>query len=323
MLSLSIWPFGGQRPGHNAVDRPARLSYSLVMLKTAHLYKGIFFLLLSELFFTIATIFSKLLTNTSEVSALEVTFSRFLLGWVVVSVIVCKNSLSLVPNKLSLLVWRGVLNTIAVILFFLASQYTTITNTHMLNMTYPFFIFLFAPLFFRSEKVSPVLYLVLMVALTGIWLVINPDLKSINKGDVFGLASGIVSAFAIITLNMARKNDSTVVILFYLMSIGTVLNGLAMLPVFVWPQGSQWLLLLASASVGVLGQICITYGYKFITARAGSLVSASRIFYAVVLGMLIFGEELTLRIAAGGLLILISIVSVARLHKPEDPSGAL
>ena len=284
------------------------------------IYRGIVFILLSEFCFTISTIFSKLLTNTSGVSALEVTFGRFFLGLIVISITVYKNSISLVPNKVSLLIWRGVLNTIAVILFFLASQYTTITNTHMLNMTYPFFIFLFSPLFFRSEKISFRMYLVLIGALLGIWLVINPHWSSINKGDIFGLLSGIVAAFAIITLNMARKNDSTAVILFYLMSIGTVINGLAMLPVFVWPQGGQWLLLGASAAMGVLGQVCITYGYKYISARAGGLVSTSRILYAVVLGMLIFSEDLTLRIASGGLLILLSIVAVTWLQKPE-PGG--
>ena len=120
------------------------------------------------------------------------------------------------------------------------------------------------------------------------------------------------------TLNMARKNDSTTVILFYLMSIGTVLNGLVMLPVFVWPHDVQWLLLGASAFLGVLGQVFITYGYKYISARAGGLVSTSRILYAVLLGMIIFSEALTLRIAAGGMLILLSIVAVTRLQKPES-----
>ena len=276
--------------------------------------------MLAELFFTLSTVFSKLLTSSSNISAIEVTFSRFLLGVLVVSVIVYKSSISLVPNKLSLVVWRGVLNTAAVILFFLASQYTTITNTHMLNMTYPFFVFLFSPLFFRSEKISPSLYLILIAALIGIWLVVNPSLDHINKGDVFGLLSGIVAAFAVITLNMARKNDSTLIVLFYLMSIGTVLNGLAMLPVFIWPRGSQWLWLLVSGGVGVLGQVCITYGYKYINARAGSLVSTSRILYAVLLGMLIFSEDLTLRITVGGILIFVSIVTVTWLQKPENES---
>jgi len=285
-------------------------------------YRGIVFLLLSEFCFTTSTVFSKLLTGTSGISALEVTFGRFILGLIVVSITVYKNAISLAPNKLSLLIWRGVLNTVAVILFFLAAQYTTITNTHMLNMTYPFFIFLFSPLFLRSEKTSPWMYVVLIAALLGIWLVINPHWSAINKGDLFGLLSGIVAAFAVITLNMARQYDSTPVILFYLMSIGTVINGLAMLPVFVWPKGGQWLLLGASAAMGFLGQVCITYGYKYISARSGGLVSTSRILYAVVLGMLIFGEDLTLRIAAGGLLILLAIVAVTWQQKAENSGQA-
>jgi drug/metabolite transporter (DMT)-like permease len=258
-----------------------------------------------------------LLTSSSSISAIEVTFSRFFLGLIVVSAIIYKSNMSLVPNKLSLLIWRGVLNTIAVILFFLASQYTSITNTHMLNMTYPFFIFLFAPLFFRQERIAVILYLFLVTGMMGIWLVINPNFGEINRGDIFGLLSAIVAAFAVITLTMARKNDSTMIILFYLMSIGTVLNGLVMIPVFIMPEGRQWLLIIASGLVGVLGQIFITYGYKYISARAGSLISTSRILYAVILGALVFSEEITLRIAAGGLLIMLSIIAVSFFNKPE------
>jgi len=281
------------------------------------MYRGIIFLLLAELCFTASTIFSKLLTNSSGISAIEVTFARFFLGLIVVAAIIYKSNISLVPNKLSLLIWRGVLNTIAVMLFFLASQYTSITNTHMLNMTYPFFIFLFAPLFFRQERIAVILYLFLVTGMMGIWLVINPNFGDINRGDIFGLLSAVVAAFSVITLTMARKNDSTLIILFYLMSIGTVLNGLVMIPVFILPEGRQWLLIIASGLIGVLGQIFITYGYKYISARAGSLISTSRILYAVILGVLVFSEEITLRIAAGGLLIMLSIIAVSFFNKPE------
>jgi drug/metabolite transporter (DMT)-like permease len=281
------------------------------------MYRGIIFLLLAELCFTASTIFSKLLTNSSGISAIEVTFSRFFLGFIIVSAIIYKNNTPLIANKLSLLIWRGVLNTIAVILFFLASQYTSITNTHMLNMTYPFFIFLFAPLFFRQEQIAAVLYLFLVTGMIGIWLVINPVFKEINRGDIFGFLSAVVAAFAVITLTMARKNDSTMIILFYLMSIGTVLNGLVMIPVFILPAGQEWMLIMASGLIGVLGQIFITYGYKYISARAGSLISTSRILYAVILGVLVFSEEITLRIAAGGLLIMLSIIAVSFFHQPK------
>ncbi|MFO7570958.1 MAG: DMT family transporter [Smithellaceae bacterium] len=290
------------------------------MLTHARAYRGILFLLLAELLFTVSTVFSKLLTGTSGISAIEVTFARFFLGLIVIGVMVFKNSVSLVPNRPSLLIWRGVLNTIAVILFFLASHHTTITNTHMLNMTYPFFIFLFAPLFFRGEKISPILYPLLVLALTGVWLVVNPDLGAVKRGEIYGLMSAVFAALSIITLNLARRKDSTMVILFYLMLIGTVLNGIVMLPVFVLPQGGQWALLMASAAVGVAGQVCITYGYRYITARSGSLVSTSRILYAVVLGMIIFGDVMTWRVLAGGLLITISIIAVTLLSRPDNAS---
>ena len=43
----------------------------------------------------------------------------------------------------------------------------------------------------------------------------------------------------------------------------------------------------------------------------------------VVLGMLVFGESLTWRVGAGGTLILLSIVAVTWLQKPEPgpPQG--
>jgi len=284
------------------------------------MHKGIVFLLLAELFFTLSTVFSKHLTNTTSISAVEVTFFRFFLGIFVAAAIVRSNRISLIPKRLPLLIWRGVLNTVAVMLFFLASQFTTITNTHMLNMTYPFFIFLFSPLFFKNEKIPPLLYPVLLAALGGIWLVIQPDFERVRPGDLLALASAVVAAFSIITLNLARQKDSTPVILFYLMAIGTLVNGSVMAPVFLMPEGTQWLWLTASGALGVVGQVCITYGYKYITARAGSLVSTSRILYAVLLGMMIFGEMPTWRIAAGGLLITLSIVAVAFARKPAANS---
>jgi drug/metabolite transporter (DMT)-like permease len=77
------------------------------------------------------------------------------------------------------------------------------------------------------------------------------------------------------------------------------------------------LLILASGLIGVLGQIFITYGYKYISARAGSLISISRILYAVILGIIVFSEEITLRIAAGGLLIMLSIIAVSFFNQPK------
>jgi drug/metabolite transporter (DMT)-like permease len=182
----------------------------------------------------------------------------------------------------------------------------------MLNMTYPVFIFMVAPLFWR-QKIKALAVFYLLLTMTGIYLVIRPDFTSINPGDILGLLSGIVAAFAVITLSMARENDSTVIIVFYLMAIGFVTNGLAMIPVFKLPEGIQYLHLVASGVLGATGQVLLTMGYKSINAKEGSMISSSRIVFAALLGFLIFSEPLTLSIITGGLMIVGAIIGVNRL----------
>jgi drug/metabolite transporter (DMT)-like permease len=183
----------------------------------------------------------------------------------------------------------------------------------MLNMTYPVFIFLVAPLF-KLEKLHKISLLFLAMAMTGIYFVIFPDFSHINKGDVIGLLSGIFAAFSIITLSIAREHDSTVLIVFYLMAIGTVCNAFMMAPVFVMPHVKDLPFLIASGMAGVLGQVLLTMGYKNVSAKAGSMVSSSRIIFAATMGFFFFSEAISIRILAGGFLIIASIIGISALR---------
>ena len=282
---------------------------------------GIILLILAELCFASSTVFAKILTQSSNISTFEITFARFFFGVIAAFVYLKKEKQSFKPNKLSLLIMRGVLNCIAVVLFYFAAQYTTITNANMLNMTYPAFIFLVAP-FINREKSSPVLLIFLILTMAGIYFVVNPTFSNLNIGDMIGLASGFASALAVCTLREARKHDNTFIILFYMMGTGAILNGILVIPNFVVPTGMVAVHLLASALLGVLGQIFITSGYKYVTAKSGSLVSSARIIFAAILGVSIFADPVSFRIMSGGILILISIVGVSlvqnRINKKAE-----
>lgn len=277
------------------------------------MYKGIALLLMAEFCFAAATVFAKLVTNTSDISGVEIASFRFLIGFIASAYTVYKLKIPLKPNSKKLVLWRAVLNTTAVIFFFLSVQHTSITNANMLNMTYPIFIFIFSPLFIKSDKTKSLNYIFLILSCIGIYLVIHPDFQHINKGDVFGLLSGIIGGFSVITLRLAREKDSTILILFYLMGIGLIMNSIIVLPTFVVPEGINILYVICSASIGFLGQVFMTSGYKHISAREGSLVSGSRILFAVLLGVSVFSEDLSIPIIVGGLLILVSITGVSLL----------
>jgi drug/metabolite transporter (DMT)-like permease len=276
--------------------------------------RGIFLLILAEFCFASATVFAKFITNSSDIPAIEITFFRVSLGVVIAALYMWKTKTSFKPKKISLVVARAVLSFSALVAFFYAVEHSSVTNANMLNMTYPVFIFLVAPLF-KLEKMHKLALLFLFSAMAGIYLVIFPDFSNLNVGDVIGLVSGIFAAFAIITLSVAREHDSTVLIVFYLMAIGTVCNALMMAPVFIMPRLDVLWLLLGSGIMGVTGQVLLTMGYKNVSAKAGSMVSSSRIIFATLMGFFFFSEILSSRIIIGGLLIIGSIIGVSLLQK--------
>ncbi len=197
--------------------------------------RGIYLLILAEFCFASATVFAKFVTNSSDIPAIEITFCRLILGVILATLYMLKTRTSFIPKKIPLVVARAILSFSALITFFYSVEHSSVTNANMLNMTYPVFIFLVAPLF-KLEKLHKISLLFLAMAMIGIYLVIFPDFSHINKGDVIGLLSGIFGAFSIITLSIAREHDSTVLIVFYLMAIGTVCNAFMMAPVFVMPH---------------------------------------------------------------------------------------
>jgi drug/metabolite transporter (DMT)-like permease len=273
--------------------------------------KGYILLILAEFCFAGATVFAKFATTGTNIPAIEVTFLRFFLGFFITWFTMHQAGMTFTPVKFRLVVWRAILNTAAVILFFLAVKYTTITNANMLNMTYPVYLLLFAPLFL-GEKVKPVHYVFLVLTMIGIWLIIHPDFHNLNIGDFYGIASGIVGSLAIVSLRKAREFDSTYIILFYLMLIGMIINGVMLIPVFVIPTKTQLILMCASALLGYAGQAFITSGYKHVEAGKGSMVSSSRILFAFLFGAIIFSEPITWVLLLGAGLITISLIGVTR-----------
>ncbi len=272
--------------------------------------RGILLLIMAEFCFAASTVFAKFVTTSSAIPAIEITFCRVFPGMIIAALYMWKTGTSFKPHRVSLIVARAGFNFLALVAFFYAVQYGSVTNANMLNMTYPVFIFLFAPLL-KLEGAHKHGALLLIAAMAGIYLVIFPDFTHINIGDLIGLCSGFFAAFSVISLAAAREHDSTVLIVFYLMAIGTVCNAILMAPVFVMPDLRILFLLLGSGLMGVLAQVFLTMGYKDVSAKAGSMVSCSRILFATAMGSFFFAEPLSLRIVCGGLLIIAAIIGVS------------
>jgi drug/metabolite transporter (DMT)-like permease len=276
---------------------------------------GIILLLLAELFFAIGTVIVKIVTSSTSVSAVELAFSRFSTGFVLISSYILYTGKSLKPVKPFNVYMRGFFNCIAVIFFFMGVEYSNVSKANLLNMTYPVFVTILAPVINR-EKTGGSTILYLGIIMSGIYLVIIPahsasPFSDINKGDIFAILSALATGFGISFLREAGKSNDFHVIIFYLMGIGTLISGAFTALSFIIPSGRYLLYILFMAVISFTGQIFITTGYKYIDAAPGSLVSSSRIIFAMIFGVVIFSDPLTPRIAAGSIMIIVSLAGIS------------
>lgn len=293
--------------------------------------KGIGFLLIAALSFSFSTVFGKFITLQSEISAFEITFFRFLIGFLIMLGYITIHKKSLRPHKTHYVLLRAVSNFGVVIFLFLGVQSTTITKANMLNMTYPVFVFVIAP-FINREKAKFYNYLFLVITMIGVYLITFPDFSRINVGDLYALLSGICGGFAVSILRESRKYDETYLIMFYLNAIGAVISLVMIAPSFMLPGPKMLVYLILSGLTGFSGQLFSTVGFRYLDAPTGALITASRILFAGSLGVSIFADPVTERILLGGSLILFSLIGVSGIVKkfrtateyksgrPADPS---
>ncbi len=272
-------------------------------------------ILVSALFFALSTLLAKFVENQA-ITAATITFFRFAIGLVILLIYIGILRPKLEPRNPVILILRGVFNLLAVFLFYYAIKYTTITNANLLNLTYPVFVALLAPIVLH-EHLRRRDWLILALAGAGIWLIVNPNFQKVNIGDLVGLAGGFTAALAILALCFARRDNHTVTVLLIMLGVGTVLSFPAVLGEhFSRYTVRTWLLLFGCGATGVVGQFAITHGFRHVSAFAGSVTGMARVVMAAILGFLFLAEFPTWYVVIGSGILFLAILLLAS-NKPQ------
>ncbi|MCP5408761.1 MAG: DMT family transporter [Chromatiaceae bacterium] len=230
-------------------------------------------------------------------------FARFFMGFCVVCLTMLLSRRRLHPRRYDLLLIRTISNTVAVFCFYKAVQVGSLAEANILNMTYPLFVALIAWFFIKEQRDGFVL-LIVGVAFVGIWLILSPAEIGIKWENIWGLCSGISASLAMISLNLSRRYHDSHTILFFMFGLGALLVFVLFRESIFWPNRQELFFLFSCSAAGVLGQYLLTYGFLFVTAVEGSIISSSRILMAALLGPLLVGDPaLTLTGWCGALLI--------------------
>lgn len=261
--------------------------------------------------FYLATVIIRWAKPQVTIESAYFVFARLLLGFIIVSTTMFLQRKWLQPKKYHYLIGRALANTLAVFCFYKAVEVGSLAEANILNMTYPLFVAVFSWFFLRGQR--DLLSLVIVaVAFAGIWLVLSPATMTSGWGNLWGLGSGITAAVAVIYLNVSRRHHDSQTILFFMFGLGTALMLIFFHDAIFMPNAKELFFLLSCSAAGVAGQYLITYGFLYVTAVEGSIISSSRILLAALLGPLLVADP-TLAVAGwcGALLIFSANAAVA------------
>jgi drug/metabolite transporter (DMT)-like permease len=169
-------------------------------------------------------------------------------------------------------------------------------------LTFPVFVALLEPLFFRERLRAPDVVLA-VVALAGV-AILKPG-EGTAEGVLWGVASGVTFAFLTLLNRKFVRQHSGVTIALY----QDVFAALALLPFVVLQRpavGAREVLLLL-----VLGLLCTALahalfisGMRGVNARAASTIACLEPVYGSALAVPLLGEVPTVRTLVGGLIVL-------------------
>jgi drug/metabolite transporter (DMT)-like permease len=241
----------------------------------------------SAFFFYLATVIIKWSRQAGlMIDPAFFVFTRFLLGFLAVLGFMGLQKQWITVRKKRYLIGRTLANCVAVYCFFKGVSLTPVAQANILNMTYPLFITLFSWIFLKEQRDLAAIVIVLF-AFAGIWLILSPGRMQFNVDSLWGLASGIAAAVAIIYLNLSRRVHDTHTTLFFLFGLGTLVVFVLFYRQMYIPDTQELSYLFWCSASAILGQYLLTQGFKYVTALEGGIISSTRILLAAILGPLI------------------------------------
>lgn len=254
------------------------------------------------------------------IAASYYVFARFLFGFLIVSASMLVQRQKPRCTHLHYIIGRTVTNAIAVYCFYKAVELTSVASANILNMTYPLFVALFSWFMLPAQRDRSAVGIVL-AASVGIWLILDPGSIGTGWGEIWGLLSGLTAGISIIYLNLSRQFHDSQTILFFMFGPGALMMALLCRHELFWPNSQEFLYLLSCSIAGVLGQYLLTYGFLYVTAVEGAVISSSRILMAALLGpVLVADPPLTYTGLIGALIIFAADIVLAIRKKNTNLS---
>jgi drug/metabolite transporter (DMT)-like permease len=270
--------------------------------------RGMLLIGISALGFSIMHVMIRLLTG--NLHPFEVAFFRNLFGVMALLPILARRGLGVLrTERLPLHAVRSVLGLASMLFFFSALQRTGLPKVTAMSFTAPLFATAGAVLFL-GERIHARRLAALLAGFAGTVIVMRPG-TGVDAGVMMVLVSSALWAVALLTIKALSHTESSFQVTFY---TGLFMAPLSFVPaamVWSWPSAREYAWLAAMGTVGTISQLIMTQAFREADATAVLPIDFTRLLWASLLGMLVFGESPELATLLGGTLIFVSTTYIA------------
>lgn len=251
------------------------------------------------------------------IGAGSVLFYRFAIATVVMAALLAINRISFRVSlrELLLLALLGVIFSTSSLTLYFSFCFMDAGIASTLLFVYPVMVAVIMSLFFK-ERMTYVTVLSILLALSGIALLYNGGGVTLNViGVLLVMLSSLSYAVYIVIVNRSSMRISTFKLNFYVILFGTltvfshtVISG-GHIQMLTTPKMWSSALLLALLPT-VLSLVLMTVAVHNIGSTPTAIMGALEPVTAVAIGVVVFGEHFTSRLALGILLILFAVLLI-------------
>lgn len=228
-------------------------------------------------------------------------------------------------TRIDLLFYRGFFGGLAVLFYFLAIEHIQVGIATLLNYSAPIFSGLFAALFI-GERIRPRVIIPLIVAFTGIALVVHAhaapgDALGFGRWELFGLASAVLSGAAVTAIRMARRTESSWSIFASFSLFGLLATAPVAIPTWRQPNSSEWVILFGVGIVSIGAQLLMTSALRWVETVTAGVIAQFGVIVSMILGAIWLSEIPTPLALVGSTLTIAGVVAVMTVTSHPKPTA--
>ncbi len=214
----------------------------------------------------------------------------------------------LFSKKHTALYFASIINAPRMFLFYVAYMYTSLANGVIILYTWPIWGAVFG-FFILKERVTQRMLLLFGLSFVGILVMYSAHALSLTNKDIIGmtamLGSAMLGALMIVIFKKKINDHSTAELVFH----QNFISALIFIPFIAFTRPLPTVAQASMGSmygflVGIAAGFLMYYALRHLSIAEYGLFSYNEVIFAVVYGILFFGEVLTMNLVLGGICII-------------------